>query len=118
MNVVLIYEINNILCLGITMKFRATITKNESAISRVIIRLEVGSLKSNEHMHLKSIAKKQYKQIYLKCCKISLQRVSLSENYDNTGQRLKYREHDLSTSNYYNSSSLKMATVRNWKPLV
>ena len=63
MNVVLIYEINNILCLGITMKFRATITKNESAISRVIIRLEVGSLTSNEHMHLKSIAKKQYKQI-------------------------------------------------------
>jgi hypothetical protein len=63
MNVILIYEINNILCLGITMKFRATITKNESAITRVIIRLEVGSLTFNEHMHLKSIAKKQYKQI-------------------------------------------------------
>ena len=59
MNVILIYEINNILCLGITMKFRATITKNESEISRVIIRLEVGSTTSIEHLHLKSIAKKQ-----------------------------------------------------------
>ena len=59
MNVVLNYEINNILCSGITMKFRATITKNLSEISRVIIRLEVGSLTSIEHMHLKSIAKKQ-----------------------------------------------------------
>jgi hypothetical protein len=69
MNMILSYEINNILCLGITMKFRATITKNEYEISRVIIRVEVGSITSDEQLHLKSIAKKQHKQIYRKCCK-------------------------------------------------